>query len=77
MGVKITQEEVIEFLKKNEGEKFTAEKLGKWIGLGMSIYPDLRKLRKDKLSGIKFGIKLKGANNYKEFYYWYENNGGE
>lgn len=41
----MTQEEVVEFLKRRSPERFTASELQKYLNLGAGLYENLKRLR--------------------------------
>ena len=82
-GKKVSQERIMEFLKKQSPEKFTAREMHLLLGIGRSIYPNLRKLKKeaDRLKAIglnspfKYDLLITRNSLGKETMakiYWYE-----
>ncbi len=41
---KITQEDVVEFLRRNSPKKFTADELQRYLDLGAGLYENLKRL---------------------------------
>lgn len=63
----MSQDVILKFLEKREGERFTAPQLKYYLGLGMGVYRSLKRLR---LSGeVQFDVVVrKGAE--KAYEYW-------
>jgi len=70
--INISQQQVLDYLRRYPGEKFSAKELQFWLGLNKSIYPNLKGLAKDKLSGVKWDIRISNdSKRKKEFIYYY------
>ncbi len=70
----MSQDKILNYLKEHKGIRFTAEELKLMNFLGKSIYPNLVKLSKDTLSGIKCKVRVSlDTKRKKEFIYYYEN----
>ena len=74
----MSQEQIINFLKDHAGEKFSAPQLQRYLSLGISLYPCLSKLRKEKgeFFGLTFFYSLYEFNGRTTRLYWLEKKKG-
>ena len=64
------QDEILEFLKRNSGEKFSIKELQIFLGIEKSIYPNIKKLVKEDCINWEEVIGKDRRHTYSV--YWYK-----